>query len=259
MMNPDSYQTYHITQVIGENLETSTLVTDKALPDTRPGQFVMVWLPDVGEKPFSIANNDPFSLTVAAVGPVSRALCALQPGERLWARGPLGHGFELAGKRHLLVGGGYGAAPLLYLAREAVKRGDSVCVCLGASSEKKLLLEQAFRDNGCEVSVATEDGSRGQQGLVTPPVEQAIEDWNPDALYACGPRRMLTTLSSICRKKALPAQLSWEAMLRCGIGLCGNCELDTDIRHAAGLPDGWLTCQDGPVSIMDASGKISAD
>ena len=251
----ESYQAYSIKQVKQENPNARTLVMDQAFPSAQPGQFVMAWLPEAGEKPFSIAGSDPFSLTIAAVGPVSRALCALQPGQRLWARGPLGHGYDLHGRRHLLVGGGYGAAPLLFLAREAVKRGDAVCVCLGAGSARELLLEDAFREAGCEVMVATEDGSRGQRGLVTLAVEEAIADWNPDTLYACGPRPMLMALAALCRENALNAQLSWEAMLRCGIGLCGSCELDADIRQAVGLPPGWLTCKDGPVSVHTYSQK----
>lgn len=248
-MIPRGYETYNVCRVVKENVKTQTLILDKAIPAAQPGQFVMVWLPEVGEKPFSIADNDPFSLTIAAVGPVSEALCALKPGERLWARGPLGHGFKLSGRRHLLIGGGYGAAPLLYLANEAVSRGDAVCVCLGASRAEELLLEDAFREAGCEVLVATDDGSRGQKGLVTKIARSVIKDWKPDTLYACGPGPMLVAVADLCAGKGLPVQLSWEAIMRCGVGLCGACELDKNIRQKVGIMDGWLTCKDGPVSI----------
>ena len=221
---------------------------EQSLADAKPGQFVMAWLPDVGEKPFSIANADPFTLTVAAVGPLSEALCALKPGERVWARGPLGNGFQLAGQRHLLAAGGYGAAPLLFLARQAVARGEAVCVCMGARSQEDLLLVEDFQTAGCEVRIATEDGSRGQKGLITGITAEAIEDFKPDRLYACGPKSMLAALAEQCKTHKLPAQLSWEALMRCGIGICGSCELDADVREKAGIPDGWLTCQDGPVS-----------
>lgn len=255
-MSPDLFQTYVVERVIEENDRTKTLILNQSIPTAQPGQFAMVWLPEEGEKPFSIANNDPFSLTIASVGPVSRALCALQPGERLWARGPLGNGFKISGKRHLLIGGGYGAAPLLYLAREAVSRGDAVYVCLGAKSAQELLLEDAFRKAGCDVALATEDGSLGLHGLVTQAAETVINDWKPHTLYACGPSPMLVALAELCREKALPAQFSWEAMMRCGIGVCGACELNADIRQKVGIMDGWLTCKDGPVSIHNSGEKL---
>lgn len=248
-MNPDLYHTYQVKQVIEENNQTRTLILDQSIASAQPGQFAMLWLPDAGEKPFSIANNDPFTLTIADVGPVSKALCSLKPGERLWARGPLGHGFELTGRRHLLVGGGYGAAPLLFLACEAVSRGDAVCICLGAKRAQDLLLEDDFRNLGAEVFINTEDGSQGERGLVTNAAEQAIANWKPDTLYACGPSPMLVALGQLCTSKMLHSQFSWEAIMRCGIGVCGACELDNGIRDKAGIMDGWLTCKDGPVSL----------
>ena len=135
---------FRIKEITSENYRTKTFVLDAPLPDARPGQFVMAWLPEVGEKPFSIAGADPLKLTVVAVGPFSEALHALQPGDRVWIRGPLGNGYQLSGSRHLLVGGGYGAAPLLYLAETALARGDAVRVCLGARSAQDILLADAF-------------------------------------------------------------------------------------------------------------------
>jgi len=245
---PDLYQTFKLMKKHPENYRTLTLVFDHPLHQAQPGQFVMVWLPDVGEKPYSIAGDDPFSLTVTAVGQFSETLCNLQSGGRIWVRGPLGHGFRISGKRHLIVGGGYGAAPLFFLAKKAFERGDAVQVCLGARSSGDLLLLNAFKTVGCDVKVATDDGSLDQRGLVTNAAADVLADFNPDTLYACGPLPMLTALAYWCKEKRLPAQLSWEALMRCGIGLCGSCELDEDIRQSANLPIGWLTCKDGPVS-----------
>lgn len=84
------FQASRIDRVRKENADTLTLFLDASLPDAAPGQFVMAWLPGVGEKPFSISGNDPLTLTVCAVGPVSRALCELKPADQLWVRGPLG-------------------------------------------------------------------------------------------------------------------------------------------------------------------------
>ncbi len=248
MTHQDLYQTYVVTENRKENYRARSLVLDAPLGSAQPGQFVMAWLPGIGEKPFSVAGADPLQITVAAVGPFSRALCRLPVGARLWARGPFGQGFRLEGKRHILVGGGYGAAPLRFLAQQALLDGGEALVCLGARSADDLLLAEAFQVMGCRVLLATEDGSAGLQGLVTGAVEAALRDFHADGLYACGPAAMLLALADLCRQKNLPGQFSWEALLRCGLGLCGSCELDEATAKAAGIPTGWLTCKDGPVS-----------
>jgi dihydroorotate dehydrogenase electron transfer subunit len=234
-----------IDQVRVDNERTRTFTFDQPLP-AEPGQFVMAWLPDVGEKPFSVAGADPFALTVVAVGPFSEALHRLGPGDRVWIRGPLGHGFEIEGQRLLLVGGGYGVAPLLFLAREAMARGCQAEACLGARTAAEVLLVKDFTAAGAGVRITTEDGSLGAEGLVTAAVEAAIEGQQPDTVYACGPVGMLQTVHRLCRAHGLPHQLSWEAMIRCGLGLCGSCEL-TDVE---GIEPGWLVCVDGPVAIF---------
>jgi len=247
----ETFQKFTIARVQRQNYRTYNLELDKPLPDARPGQYVMVWLPDVGEKPFSIACADPLLLTIAAVGPVSQALCARQAGDRIWVRGPLGNGFQLKGTRHILVGGGYGAAPLYFLAREARGQGEEVRVCLGARTAEDLLLVAEFRAIGCDVALATEDGSAGQKGLVLDAVNTVLRDFSADMLYACGPRPMLTALYALWKQKNQDGQFSWEAILRCGLGLCGSCELEQATCREVGLPQGWLTCKDGPVSFLN--------
>ena len=247
MINQQPFRSFRIAHIRSENKATRSLILDQPLNDAGPGQFVMLWLPGVGEKPYSILNSDPFSIAVTSVGPFSTALFELNIGSRVWARGPLGQGFKLMGGRHLLVGGGYGAAPLLFLAEKARSRKDVVKVCLGARSAGDLMLADAFMALGCEVFVSTDDGSFGEAGLVTRKVGQVLQNSQIDTLYACGPVPMLSALSEICRNKKIPAQLSWEANMRCGIGLCGSCELDYETRRSAGIPAGWLTCKDGPV------------
>lgn len=250
MKNKELFQIFRLVQVRKENYRTSTFIFDRPLHQAKPGQFIMAWLPGVGEKPFSIADSDPFTLTVAAVGSFSEALCNLRVGERLWIRGPLGQGYRLTGKKHLLAGGGYGAAPLYFLAKQALAVGGEVHVCLGARTADELLLVEAFKSAGCEVYLTTDDGTQGRQGQVTLAVEDELKKFNPDSLYACGPEAMLLALLELDRKKNIPMQLSWEALMRCGIGLCGSCELDEQIIKKTGLPSGWLTCKDGPVSFL---------
>jgi len=107
-----------IGQVIVENAKVKTFILETSL-EAEPGQFVMIWLPRVNEKPFSLVDADPLTITVARVGPFTSELHRLEVGDRLWFRGPLGRGFELVGENLLLVGGGYGVAPLAFLAKRA--------------------------------------------------------------------------------------------------------------------------------------------
>ncbi len=217
-----------------ENGRTRRLVLDLGLA-AGPGQFVMAWLPGLDEKPFSLAEANPVTLVVARVGPFSSALHELRPGQRLGIRGPFGHGFSVRGRHALLAGGGYGAAPLGFLARVLLEAGVGVTVALGAHTAGDLLTGR-FRELGLEAQVATEDGSAGIQGRITPLVERLLRQGGIDTLYACGPNGMLEALEQLSLTSGIPAQLGWEAHMRCGIGICGSCQ------HG-----GLLVCRDGPV------------
>jgi dihydroorotate dehydrogenase electron transfer subunit len=240
------HRPYTIAAIRRINQRTGTLLFREPLP-AQPGQFAMAWLPGVDERPFSIAGADPLALTVAAVGPLSAALLQLPVGGRVWLRGPFGRGYRLAGKRLLLAGGGYGVAPLLFLAREAVAAGCQVEACIGARTAAEVLLVEELEELGTVVHVTTEDGSLGTAGLVTLAVEAAIQARRPDTVYACGPVKMLVAIDRQCEAHGLPRQLSWEAHMRCGIGLCGSCELTLPEPVSQPGP-GWLVCLDGPVS-----------
>lgn len=224
-----------VMQVVTESPRVRTLILDARL-DARPGQFVMAWLPGFEEKPFSLAEADPVALTVARVGPFSSALHTLAPGDRLWIRGPLGQGFVLEGRRALLVGGGYGVAPLAFLAREAIAHGMAVTAIIAARRAEDVLYVARFQALGARVGVATEDGSLGEQGQAPEVVRRRLEAERYDVLYGCGPEGMLESLRALAAAFGIPAQLSHEAYMRCGIGLCGSCERD-----------GRLLCLEGPV------------
>lgn len=236
-MHPNALlpQATRVAAVIAENERTKTLVFD-AHWQAEPGQFLLAWLPRHDEKPFSLVDDDPVTITVAAVGPFTRLLHRLEPGDRLWLRGPFGHGFTVAGRRLLLVGGGYGVAPLSFFTRRAVAAGCEVTAVVGARTAADVLFRRRLADEGARVVVTTEDGSLGMRGLVTAAVEPLLATGAVDTLYGCGPHGMLTALTALARGYGVPAQLSWEAYMRCGLGLCGSCE------H-----EGRLLCLEGPV------------
>lgn len=203
--------------------------------DAQPGQFVMVWLPDINEKPFSLVSADPIALVVARVGPFSAGLHHLYVGDRLWIRGPLGRGFQLSGERILLVGGGYGVAPLAFLAHRAEGARRKVAV-IGAGTRADLFFQDRFAEADCEVIEVTEDCSAGEGGLCTDAVERLLRQESFDALYACGPEGMLQRIEELCVESGIPGQISKEAYMRCGLGVCGSC-----------ARQGLLVCRDGPV------------
>ncbi len=229
-----------IVDRIQENPKTVTLVLNAAM-DARPGQFCMLWLPGVDEKPFSIAGVDPLMFTVCRTGPFSDALHERGPGELLWVRGPFGTGWSIGPGRALLVGGGYGAAPLYFLARCLRGAGAHVEAALGARAAAELLFLDRFGGLGIEVHAATEDGTRGTRGRVTEVVAPLLGSGEFDRLCACGPEGMLDALAGLCRMEKIPAELSYEAYMRCGIGICGSCE------HGQ-----RLVCRDGPVFAVGA-------
>lgn len=234
-----------IREIQQENYRTKTFVLDASL-QAIPGQFIMSWLPRFDEKPFSLVNSDPVTLMISAVGPFTRLVHEKQVGDSLWIRGPFGNGFHVdpAHKRPALLGGGYGVAPLLWLAQQQAPLATSITTIIGARSAAELLYVSRFRAIGdspaCRAQLAlyttTEDGSQGMPGRVTDVLEPLLAGREVDSIYACGPHGMLGALERLGQRYAVPCQLSWEAYMRCAIGLCGSCE------H-----NGKLLCLDGPV------------
>jgi len=224
-----------IAQVTEENATVKTFVLEAAV-EADPGQFLMVWLPGVDEKPFSLVNGDPVTITVARVGPFTAQLHRLGRGDRIWLRGPLGRGFELKGEQMLLIGGGCGVAPLAFLAQRARGAGRQVTAVIGAKTGAELVFPRRFAELGCLVILATEDGSAGVRGLATDAAASLLEQGKADAVYACGPEAMLDRVLELCQSHGLPCQLSLEKYMRCGLGVCGSCQ-----------KEGMLVCRDGPV------------
>ncbi len=240
-------QPARILSIEQENARTRTYTLDASTP-AAPGQFAMLWLPGLDEKPFSLLDHAPLRFTIAAVGPFTRALARLAPGDTVWWRGPFGRPFRPIGTDHVLVGGGYGVAPMLLLARRLRAEGHRVRSVIGARNAEELLLVDATRAAGAELHLSTDDGSAGTRGRVTDVVTPWLNQDPPDTLYACGPHPMLAALAAACAPAGIPAQLSWEAYMRCGIGICGSCEHD---GH------GHLLCADGPV--LDHPPSLAGD
>ncbi len=240
-----------VSRIVGrtdESPKVRTLVLELHM-EAEPGQFVMAWLPGLDEKPFSLVGSDPVTLTVARVGPFSTAIHALGTDDRLWLRGPLGQAFTLPAslppspKNLLFIGGGYGVAPLHFLARRAQAAGWPLHMIIGAQTAADVVFADRFAALGAGVTITTDDGSLGQRGVVTDAAEGLLDTTAVGALYACGPEPMLDAVERLAQARQLPAQLSYERYMRCGFGVCGSC-----------AREGWLVCRDGPVRMLSWQG-----
>ncbi|MFP4029142.1 MAG: dihydroorotate dehydrogenase electron transfer subunit [Candidatus Brocadiia bacterium] len=207
--------------------------------DSQPGQFVMLWIPRIDEKPYVISSlsDDRFGITVLKRGPFSTQLHEMETGTEIGFRGPYGRGFwgwdnAVDPARIALIGGGCGMAPLALLADQL----SDARVIQGAPSNDELLFKERFHNHTC----FTEDGSAGQTGLPTAWLEQALQNEELDRVYACGPEVMMQAVVAMCRAKDIPCQVALERYMKCGFGVCGQCECD-----------GKLVCQDGPVFSAD--------
>ncbi len=216
-----------------ENEKVIRLTLGLQLSGAQPGQFVMVWVPGVDEKPISISESKPtLEICVANAGPASEKIASLKAGDEIFIRGPLGHGFEQKGRKWLMVGGGYGFGPLRFLARVGKDNGKSVEAILGART-KSLLMKKAV----CETCFVTNDGSEGKTGTSVDELERRLADKNAktDMVFSCGPERMMAAVAQACKKHGVPSQLLVERYMKCGFGICGHCAMGK-----------WLACVDGP-------------
>jgi len=204
-----------------------------------PGQFLNLWLPDTDEKPFSIAYDDGTTLkvAVAAIGPFTKKLFRQRVGDRLGVRGPFGNGFSLLKRaRVALVGGGFGAAPLFFLGERLAQKKCSVSAIFGARSKDFLFYLQKSREAGFAVFPTTDDGSFGERGRVTAPLERLLHKKALDFVFCCGPEKMMEAVARLCERAGVSCEVSLERFMKCGFGVCGQCACDRK-----------LVCRDGCV------------
>jgi len=212
------HQVATITKAEKENDIVTTLTFDLPLSNAEPGQFVMLWLPGMDEKPYGVAGTSPLRIAVGARGNFSNKLCSMKKGDRVWLRGPYGRGFELKGKRILLVGGGYGFGPLRFLADEAKKKKIAAVAICGARNSGLLMKEAS-----CKTIFTTDDGSAGTKGNVLVAMKELLKKEKFDTVYTCGPERMMSAVAYAAKEAGADCQLLLERYMKCGIGICGHC------------------------------------
>lgn len=239
-----------------------------------PGQFIHIRCSSLNDpllrRPLSIHELTPETVGILyrVVGKGTALLSRKKGGDELDVIGPLGCGFRTkpAEEPVVIVAGGMGVAPLLFLA-QSLMHGDrhvgakqappqnrraslplqrrNVRMLIGAKSGEFILCEEEFRKLGCSVDVATDDGSYGQKGYVSSLFEESIGKKKPGQVFACGPNAMLREIAIASARRGVDCQVSFENQMGCGVGVCLGCVIRT--REKDGISGYRRVCRDGPV------------
>jgi ferredoxin--NADP+ reductase len=221
---------------------SAPLISKKA----QPGQFVIIRLHESGERiPLSLADINPgdgtISLIVMAVGKTTTEMSRMKAGDEvLDLCGPLGNPthVEKVGKA-ILVGGGFGVAPLYPIARALKAAGNEVVCVMGARSMDLLLYEQEMEQASDHVIVTTDDGSRGMKGIVTQALQRELEKRDAALVIAIGPAIMMKAVSETTRPFGIKTQVSLNPIMVDGTGMCGGCRVTVG-------GETLFACTDGP-------------
>lgn len=217
--------------------------------DIKAGEFVFLWIPELGEKPFSALTDDPFALVVINLGEFTATLMDLEPGTQAYVRGPHGIATDTpANAKVITVSGGTGLAAVYQVARDHVAQSKvsastgNAEMFVGARSSDRLYFQQecsAFS----ELHIATDDGSAGYHGLVTELLRERLTQMTASELanlvfYNCGPEPMVHAAEAVQREFCSEQRIfnAIDYHTKCGVGICGAC----------GTPDGRRLCVDGP-------------
>ena len=233
-----------------------TFVAPDMAERANPGQFVSVGVEGnatLVRRPFSIfavSRHGPWAGTIEivfdVVGEGTRWMSTLVKHDVVELVGPLGRAFPMPQQQVgcLLVGGGYGAAPLLYLAQRLQQANLRVDMIMGAASQERLFNAIEAKRLATSALFTTEDGSFGTQGRVTDVIERALEASPVGVIYACGPMAMLEAVSAIAKRHRIAVQVAVEEAMACGVGVCMTCVVPYKRK---GQVVNLRSCVDGPV------------
>jgi dihydroorotate dehydrogenase electron transfer subunit len=242
----DKRRIVQIEEIISETPTVKTLVfKDRLSYFAKPGQFLMIWIPRIEEIPMSVMINSKegyAAVTIRKFGVGSTGLFGRKKGDLIGLRGPYGNRFILRKKyrKILIIGGGTGLVPLLRLVSFASKEKVRSTIVMGAKTKAEVFFEKItkniIRGNNCSLLVCTDDGSYGIKGTTVTLMSKLVRDESFDCVYTCGPELMMKAVLDISNQNSIPVQASLERYMKCGIGICGSCCLDSS-----------LVCQDGTV------------
>lgn len=220
--------------------------------EARAGQFVYVKAEGNGapllRRAFGIFGADAQAGTLEilfkVLGPGTEILSGKKPGERVSIMGPCGNGFDIKkGKTHLIVAGGMGVAPLMFLAKKIKEAGENAHIFLGAKTESELLCHNEFGTMCSTVLTTTDDGSHGEKCFINVPLERKLKEEKNAVIYTCGPHGMMKCIAELGRRHGAQVQASLEEKMGCAIGVCQGCPVEVKNMDAKFK----MVCKDGPV------------
>lgn len=233
----NTYKTATIIKIEKETPRVKTFTLDTSV-SAKPGQYIMLWIPGMNEKPFGVLAPSPLTISIANVGLATEYMHKQKIGDNVTFRGPYGSSFTPKGKRMLLVGGGYGVVPLYFFASSlSIAKRKKTTVVIGAKTKADLTFVSRFKKLGCTAKIATDDGSAGVKGFSTDLARKCLEHDQYESMYTCGPEIMMKKIAQLAKERKIFCQVSVERFFKCGgMGLCGECSLN-----------GHLACTEGPV------------
>lgn len=233
-------------EVLSENVVKLVLESETIAKSRKAGQFVIVKIGETGERiPLTIADSDPdagsVTLIIQRVGTTSGKLCDLNAGDIVTDMvGPLGKATHVEKVGTIIAaGGGVGIAPMYPIARSFKEAGNKLIAVLAARSKDLIILEKEFKEFADEVVVWTDDGSRGNKGLVTQGIEEIINREKVDSCIAIGPAVMMKFVALLTKKYNLPTMASLNTIMVDGTGMCGACRITVGGKTK-------FVCVDGP-------------
>ena len=230
-----NYKKVRIENILDSSCDFKIIQTNEGI-DAAPGQFVFAWIPGVGEKPFSVMDNNPLTLGILEKGEFTNKLNSMKKGDSFYYRGPYGQRIDVQkSSKVVLVGGGCGIAGVYYFAKDfKTNRNAKITSLLAAKDKRHIPYLEEFKKYG-KVMAATEDGSLGKKGFVTGLFEEIK---SADYFLNCGPKAMIDAVLPLELKLTSPEKIysSVDYMTRCGVGICGSC---ADKK-------GRRTCVEGP-------------
>ena len=242
-----------IKEIIDETPTIKTFKFDwdfETLGKPNPGEFVMVWN-FKNEKPMSISqiNDNELAISVKNIGEFTSQIHDLKVGGRIGIRGSYGNGFNnsFKDKRILAIGGGVGMAPINAIASDLAEN-NQVDVVAAAQTKDELFFLDSLEELGINVNPCTDDGSFGFEGFATDCTVTLLESSTYDYAFVCGPEIMMKGIFDILEASSIPAQYSLERYMKCALGVCGQCCVDSE---------GWRICVEGPVFENDKIYQIT--
>lgn len=236
-----------VNEAINANVKRMVIEAPQIAKLAQPGQFVHVKKTDSVNflrRPFSIADadneNGTITLIYRIVGKGTAEYAKMSVGEEFSILGPIGNGFELKSGRPLLIGGGVGIAPLIYLSRKL--ENEKPILLIGGKNKDEVFWEKYLQEFADKIYITTDDGSVGFKGFTIQLLPQILAENKIEHIYTCGPNIMMEGVAKLAHEKNIDCQVSLEKRMACGIGVCLGCTFEGKLTQKR-----RKVCTEGPV------------